>query len=272
MPGRTSVLLFGIIAIGAGLTGCATTQLSSGADYLNRSNYPSEAISPPYVSDIDQDIRDIAAVEPDLKFPARIGIAYIEQGSLKTLPPDHGEAWHPVTERVDGQLGEIVPISPLIAQMVSTGPASYETRVSHLINSIRRGAARQHVDYVLIYEISEASGRQSNCLRLADWSVLGLFIIPSRDVDVVASGSAILIDVRTGYPYGTASGVATRDGIATPAGANSKRAKLAERAEKAAVSNLAKDVIVMIDTLVEQVSPDAFGDKTVQAAIAKTAP
>ncbi len=243
------------------LSACATTQYTSGADYAARTTAlysPEPATDAALVSDsgVDADIARIAAVEPALAFPARIGIAYIDEGRIAGIPAAHQQSWAPLSERIAGRFGEVVPISPLIAGMVAEGPEPDRWRpdTSQLIANIRRGAARQHVDYVLVYEVSDTDTTKGNALKAADWSILGLFMLPSRDVEVRAAASAVLLDVRNGYPYGTASGLATKDGLATGYGANDKRRKLKGRATDAAVEALALDVDTMWTQLIETVA------------------
>lgn len=235
------------------LTGCATTQLTTGADYNARNpflsgqkNYASSA-----GTNIDAEVAEIAAIEPSLAFPARIGIAFIRNGQLVALPADHIDAWQPLLDRLQPDYGEVVPISPMIAAMVN--PADRPSGHMETINDIRRGAARQHVDYTLIYEINRFDRRKKrNALSVTDLSIIGLFILPSRSVEVEASASAVFMDVRNGYPYGTASGVATKDGISTAVDAGDKRRSLSDRAEIAAVADLAEDVTIMFDDLIAQ--------------------
>ena len=233
------------------LASCATTQMTSGAVYNTRgvtANYVS-------ASTIDAEIAQIAAVEPNLAFPARIGIAFVRNGQLQSLPSDHMASWSPLVDKLQPNYGTIVPISPLITQMVSSSTAQ-NSRVD-AINNIRRGAARQHVDYVLIYEVAQTDqDKRSNALSLTDLSVIGLFIMPSRELEVEATASAIFLDVRNGYPYGTATGLATKDGLTTATGSGSKRRRLQDRAEIAAVEALTDDVETMFDGLIAALATD----------------
>lgn len=230
---------------GLALSACATTQMTSGAAYNARTVSFAYTAS----SNVDAEIAEIAAVEPNLTFPARIGIAFVRNGQLQTLPSDHMASWSRFMDRLQPEYGEVVPISPLISQMVALS-AEQHSRAG-TVSNIRRGAARQHVDYVLIYEVAQTGqDKHSNALSVTDLSIIGLFIIPSRNVEVEATASAILLDVRNGYPYGTATGFATKDGLSTATKTGSKRRKLQNRAENAAVDALATDVGVMFDTLI----------------------
>ena len=66
-----------LAATAISLCACShTTQYTSGQDYLNR--YDKGAVTlAGHNGSIEADIRNIAAVEPDLQFPARIGLARI---------------------------------------------------------------------------------------------------------------------------------------------------------------------------------------------------
>jgi hypothetical protein len=90
--------LLGLCALAGTLLGCATTdtQTTSGEDYLRK--YQAVPTAAPTGADdfgghnIDQMIRDAASVEPVLKFPARIGLARIENGNLSAIPEEEADA------------------------------------------------------------------------------------------------------------------------------------------------------------------------------------
>ena len=243
------------------LSACATSQYTSGSVYNARTaayygTQGSDVTGYTPSADVAADIAAIADVEPNLVFPARIGIAHLDRGRLAAVPPEHLDAWTPLRERIEPRLGEVVPISPLITAMVAK-PA-HRGDVVNVVDDIRRGAARQHVDYVLIYETLEPRDRRkTNGLGFTDWSILGLFVLPTRDVEVEATASAVLIDVRNGYPYGTASGVTTKDGVATAYRAYDKTRDMREVASVEAVRRLADDVDAMLDQLTDRLAAQA---------------
>lgn len=231
-----------ILAMGAlSLCACATTtQYTSGKDYLAR--YDKDvALSTANAGFIEADIRNIASVEPSLEFPARIGLARIERGKLISVPQDEIEAWASLHRRLGPSFGDFVPVSPLIASMVST-TAKRNPQARDVVDNIRRGSARQHLDYVLIYEVSDTSDYQQNALQLADWSILGLFVLPSRNVKVDSTATAMLIDVRNGYPYGTATAFAKRKAVSTAMGSTTRKTKLQNKARVIAVKELTGEV------------------------------
>ncbi len=232
---------FILIASTLSLAACShTTQYTSGQDYLRQ--YDNVATLTTAASgSIEADIRNIAAIEPDLQFPARIGLARIERGKLISVPQDESESWTILHKRLGPSFGDFVPVSPLITSMVSKTD-SKTPNARNVVDNIRRGSARQHLDYVLIYEVTDTADQNRNALQVADLSILGLFILPSRNIKVDSTATAMLIDVRNGYPYGTATAFAERKAVTTSVGSRGRKAKLKDKARVIAVENLTDDV------------------------------
>lgn len=225
----------------ASLGACsATLQSSSGADYL--AGYDaSHEIANGMATDVDQDVRRIAAIEPTLAFPARIGLARIEHGSITALPSDEARIWHDLVVEMGDQYGEFVPVSPLIASMVGEPAAPGMDRAAAVIANIRRGAARQHLDYVLTYEVGSSREEKANALALADLTIIGMFVLPSRTIEVDATASGLMIDVRTGYPYATLTTHADKSGVSRAISEWSTSLDYADTAEERAVAKLAQE-------------------------------
>lgn len=235
---------FHIIAAGAALlmaAACATSvQTTSGADYLARYDGSYMAAG----SEVDAQVREIAAIEPDIRFPARIGLARIERGHLTAIPEREGEAWAALAENLDGLYGEFVPVSPLIAAMVNpqTDKPRYQYTAGDTIAEIRRGAARQHLDYVLAYEVSTSNKSRGSALSFADLTVIGMFVLPGRSVEAEAAASGILIDVRNGYPYATLTAFADKKGLSRTINSWEVRQDMMKDASAKAVLELAGEL------------------------------
>ena len=244
---RTHFIRLGSTVLGAAiLSACShTSQFTSGKSYLNTYEHPAYAAS----TSIDQEVRDIAAIEPRLEFPARIGLARIQKGRLTSIPGDEVTAWQTLKDDLGGTYGDFVPVSPLVAAMVSRPAEKGTAGAKRVVDDIRRGSARQHLDYVLIYEVTQMSGKTSNALRLTDLSILGLYVMPSRKVEIEATASAMLIDVRNGYPYGSASAYAEKAETVTVAGLNTAKIKLSGKSRVQAVENLTGDVAAFLEEL-----------------------
>lgn len=203
------------------LAACSNTeQYSSGADYIaaRDANGPLA---------IDADIAKIAAVEPHLRFPAKIGVAQVVNGDLQ-LPDSTTTALFAAMVDHHPELGIFIPVSPLIASMVNV-PHTFSSSVS-IVQEIRRTAARQHLDYVLVYEIGTRSDRNDTPLAIADVTLIGGTILPTRSIKVAGIGQAIMLDVRNGYPYGTAQIATDLSGLARSFGTQRREEALRSKA------------------------------------------
>lgn len=234
------IVAWGVVALAGALAGCgATVQTSSGRDYLAaRPDF-----KPPAGATVERAVYDAANTEPALRFPARIGLARIRYRELTAIPPDEADKWLELIRSAGSQYGEFVPISPLVVDMAATG------RDFGVIDRIRVGAARQHVDAVLVYEVSDSSRDRGTPLTLLDATIIGAFLVPSRAIEGQAVANATLIDVRNGYPYGTATSTAERTGFVVNNGSRAKSEDLAAQASVEAVSKLAVDVGTMMARL-----------------------
>lgn len=241
-----------VLAIGA----CETSlQTTSGADYLARYD-PSYETSNETALAVDEDVRRIASIEPNLIFPARIGLARIERGRLTTLPAEDARVWQDQVEKLGATYGEFVPVSPMIAEMVSTASSSRSSSAADIMAHIRRGAARQHLDYVLVYEVGASRQEKSNALALADLTIIGMFVLPSRTIDVEATASGLMLDVRTGYPYATLTTHADKTGVSRAISERSTGLSYAETAKAQAVSKLALDFSEAMEELAARAQED----------------
>lgn len=248
-----------VLAGALALAGCSySTQSTSGADYLARYQHPAytsaTAAAPGEAGkdgapSLDQEIREIAAIEPALRFPARIGVARVENRALTSVPPAELVYWGELAERLGPQTGEFAPVSPLVAATVDPNGGARPGSPAALIADIRRGAARQHLDYVLIYELSGNFSQSTNVLSAADLTVLGYFLLPSRDVRIRGAANAILLDVRNGYPYGTAAAAVEDRRIARGSSARERGRDGVAGARLDAVEELTAEVEAMMREL-----------------------
>ncbi len=241
------ISIFILVAAAIAFMGCdSTTQTSSGTDYLSR--YPKVSELGP--SNVNQEVREVASLEPILRFPARIGLARVVNGDLSNLPSEEGEAWRDAANRIGPDFGEFVPISPLIAELVYGDRVQNSPRnTSEVIRKIRLAAARQHLDAVLIYEVYSKTKRETLSSAVANWTLIGAYVVPSEKTETVGFSNALLVDVRNGYPYGTATATATRKNVFVAATAGDKKRGMEERNQIASNLNLIPEVENMMKNL-----------------------
>lgn len=215
---RPIFALFCTVALAAA---CSThTQNTSGAEYLARSTAPiakAETVTRSLAANdgggatesyeipsTDELVQKAASIEPTLSLPARIGLARLEAGRLTSIPPHEAEVWRDIASRYP-DIGQTLAIDPFLAELTARAILPQDKRAlrsdaGDLITRIRLGAARQHVDAVLIYEIGarKRKGHGIKGLRRVQ-TLSGPLAVSASGHDGV--GRALLIDVRNGYPY-----------------------------------------------------------------------
>ena len=243
---KISVLVF--------LTGCSQhIQTTSGRAYLEKYDAMND-YSPDRQNsaiqdsqDINQLIRQAAAVEPVLTFPARIGIARIDSGFLSTIPTDELEAWGKIRQNLGKDFGEFIPVNPMIANMVAKsfdyeGEYKQHQQMIDVVNKIRLGAARQHLDAVLIYEVYSREESDSNLLSIGNLTIIGAYVLPSKSVTSEGYANAMLIDVIQGYPYGTAEAYLDKSEMTTTIGQWKKMDQLSDQIKTEVANKLVVEV------------------------------
>jgi hypothetical protein len=228
----------------------STVQTTSGHSYLEKHN----ALSPSEEGSFEDQLRKVASIEPTLKFPARIGLARIDGGRLTSVPSNEADSWIALRDKLGKDFGEFVPVSPLVAQMAQESVGTQRTYYSSgsVMNEIRLGAAKQHLDAVLIYEIYTKTDAKSNLLSIADLTIIGGYLLPSKTLEAEGFANAMLIDVLQGYPYGTVSAKVDKEDMLSSRwgwGSDSNRDELNDRIKAKAAANLSQEVEKVFEKL-----------------------
>ncbi len=220
------------------LTACGPTfQTTSGAAFVADSR-----------GTIDPNIAKVADIEPDLRLPARIGLARVVNGQLTTIPSAEAEMFGELAQ-THRAMGEFVPVSPLITAMISDRPGS----ARGVLNQIRETAARQHLDYVMIYEAGARSRRTNTPFALADVTIIGGVLLPTRKIDVMGIGQVMFVDTRSGYPYATVSTTTDLTGFGRSWSSHLAEDDLRNRA----VADVVKALVPQVDELLVGVTQRA---------------
>lgn len=269
-----------ILSLAAALVlgGCeSNVQTSSGAEYLARYE-PVQTQPQPVVRrtirrtgggteiventvqtvSTDELIRHAAAIEPLLRFPARIGLARIEAGRLTAVPAAESQLWMELAER-NAPLGSFAAIDPFLADYTVRTVLPQDQRAlrrdaSDIITRIRLGAARQHMDAVLIYEVGSRQHRVNGVEGLAPIGVLGAAPLPAAPIKKEGVARAFLMDVRNGYPYGTASASVDLASLDRPFWSGKPKDALGIAAKTRITRGLVPEVEAMIGDLVVEMA------------------
>ena len=202
--------------------------------------------------DLDREVAALYNIRPQLSLPARIALVKTEHGKVSTPTQTELSEWMSLSERLGPSFGEFVALNPMIAQSATELAGG----ASDLTGDIRRGSALLKADYALVYEIAANADSRTNALSITDWTIVGLWLSPSRSVDGQAVAEAVLIDVRTGLPLGTASAQADSERLARATTAHEQRKIAAEAAGRDAVIRLVGEVEDLAETLIKQAAAD----------------
>lgn len=150
------IILFAGLAL---LSACDTAvQTTSGSAFLAARSGP-----------IDDDIAAAAVGEPNLHFPARIGIARIDARSLIDMSASEKDAMQTLVS-ASQSLGDVVFVTDFGSSFRAADP----------IKHARKTAAQQHLDYVLVYQLVQNT----------------------RGLSARGEIKIAFVDVRNGYVYG----------------------------------------------------------------------
>jgi len=228
-------------------------QQTSGQSYL--SNYQHD-LDKNGTSSADQPlahrIKSAASKEPILSFPSRIGLARFENGNFVDIPEKEKEAWASISKHLP-ELGELLPLNVLGSDaIVRAGRIHRQIGSGNSIEEIRVAAAAQHLDAVLIYELNARSKKLNTVLAVADVTIVGGAFLPTRIIQVDGNARALLVDVRNGYPYGSATAELDVEKYSTSWGSNVRELKIQNQMIHDMFAELSPEVEEMLEKLVKR--------------------
>lgn len=256
---KETIIRFSLIASLLFVTiGCQShsVQTTSGRQYLNK--YKGLDLPSEKAGSIDEEVREIANVEPTLRFPARIGLAKLYNGRISNLTAEEVEGWEKAKEEMGAEFGEFIPVSSMIAELAYTAPKRTKdtpiVKSSEIFRKVRLGAARQHIDYVLLYEVFSDTKTTKLASSVANWTIIGGYFIPSRKIQTTGHANALLLDVRSGYPYGTASASLTVDELSAWHNNRDKSRNLTDKNQIATSLKLIPEARKMMEKLMQNLN------------------
>ena len=253
MKNRT-ILIGLLIILSLVSIGCQShsVQMTSGKKYI--SDYSQVEVKEANKTSTDKEVKLVAEIEPSLRFPARIGLVKIYNGKITNLSPEEVESWIKVKEEMGEKFGDFIPVSSMIAEMVYSSQNRNTKRHGspvEIFRKVRLGAARQHLDYVLVYEVFSSTKTTKLASSIANWTIIGGYLIPSRQIKTTGHANALLLDVRTGYPYGTATATLNANEISAWFNNRDKARNLADKNQMSTVIKLIPEVQQMMKKLMQ---------------------
>lgn len=191
------IALFALIAIGS--AGCGT-------------HYTTPSGGVPMLEFADEDLQTLYEREPVSPFPANLAVLRVQDAGYATKTNHgYGQGRYTIVTTRDIETDEAfekVGSLPLVTGVAPVGrlllPSSANT-----LQDLRTPAARLRADLLLVYSVDTAftvDGRS-----LGPLSMISLGFLPNKKAHVTSTVAGALIDVRTGFVYGTAEATAREE-------------------------------------------------------------
>lgn len=160
----------------------------------------------------DSDLNDYFQTRPASTFPANIAVIRVQDAGYQSKW-HHGEGAGRYTivttrdietdeayERLQ-QLADVQGVAPVGRMLV---PANANT-----VKDLRVPAAKLHADMLLVYTVDTVFTVDGS--PLGPLTLISLGLLPNKKAHVTATVAGMLVDVRTGYIYGTTEATARQE-------------------------------------------------------------
>lgn len=178
-----------------------------------------------------EDIAKARAKKPQLKFPFSLAV-YADGFSLAKMDKDLLSEWQTKLQN-RGVVTNIFPLSKI-------GMRSTSQYSSPALTELRLAAAEQGADALLVVRAAYDTDSYVNPFSLFYLTLIGYFIVPGSNLDILAMLDSAVIDVGNGYVYATAQaeGQASRTRPGAYMNSDAMKDIAAEKALKALGENL----------------------------------
>lgn len=188
------------------LAACMAALLAGCSTYTT----PGAGVSLSAISDVD--IAEAMSRQPAVTFPARLAVARVAAVGYRSSSNESiGSGAYAIVTTRDieadasferlGRMPRIAAIAPVSRLLIPANLGS--TR------DLRTAAAQLRADAILIYTIDTRFRTES--AQLGPLQTIALGFLPSEKAIVSATCAFMIIDVRTGFIYGTGETTATED-------------------------------------------------------------
>lgn len=194
---RRLILAIGLAAV---LAGCST--------YTT----PGAGVSLASISEADGDIATAMSRQPAMTFPARLAVARLASSGFRSASNDsYGTGAFSVVTTRDIESDESLTRLSAMPGVAAVAPLSrllLPVRTSDT-RDLRTAAAQLRADAVLIYTIDTRF--RTETAQLGPLQTVALGFLPSKKAVVNATCAFMIVDVRTGFVYGTGETTAVGD-------------------------------------------------------------
>lgn len=173
---------------------------------------PGAGVSLASISEADSDIAAAYQREPAAAFPSQMAVVRVASTGYRSGSNESmGSGAFAVVTARDIETDESFQRLAAMPQVAAVAPVSRLLVPANLgsIRDLRASAAQLKADVLLIYTIDTRFRTQS--AQLGPLQTLALGFLPSEKAIVNATCAFMIVDVRTGFIYGTGESTATED-------------------------------------------------------------
>ena len=233
---RTQALV--LLVLSMTLAGCHSTGLSP------REGYSRDFQS--YLMAIYSDPALAQSARPALAMPAKVAVAQVGE----VTPPQ--ELVDQLADHSD-LFGAVMPAPGLFDALPygynnqPTAQQVQEHARTH-VATMQRFAADMGADYLFMYGGTVDTDSRENPLQVLDLTIVGAFVVPSRNVKGLAKASGLLVDVRSGRPVMLVTAQSEKSSLASCSGEDAEERRVIERLRREVIGKLGEQLVQRCQT------------------------
>lgn len=212
---------------------------------------PGSGVALGAITESDSEIADAFARQPAVVFPAQIAIARVASAGYRSWSNSSiGTGAFGIVTTRDIETDESLAQLAQMPRVAAVAPISRLLVPADLKNTrdLRTAAAQLRADVILVYTIDTRFRTES--ADLGPLQTIALGFLPSKKAVVNATCAFMIIDVRTGFIYGTGETTATEDQRSNVWGSTNAIEAARLRAERGAFEDGLGEVAKLWDSIV----------------------
>jgi hypothetical protein len=193
--------------------------------------------------------RGVEASPVSVTLPAKLAVAQVGE----VAPPQWLQEYLRQQNRLFARVAPVPGVFQLegFSNYSSRTEESEQQRQQEVQLRMRRiiGMARDlGMDYLFICGGDVQYGSESNPLAVLDWTIIGAYIVPGKNVNGRARAAGALIDARTERVVLLVSAETEKSSLSTWAGQNAAEQRILEKLREDALRKLADDLVGRLDS------------------------
>jgi hypothetical protein len=214
---------------------------------------PAAGVSLAAIAETESDIRDAFSRQPAIAFPARLAIARVAQSGYSSMTNSgYGAGAFSILTVRDVESDESFQKIAEMDQLAGVAPLSrlFIPRDLRTTKQLREAAAQLRADAILIYTID--TGFRTESTQIGPLQTIALGMFDTENSIVTSTCSFAIVDVRTGFIYGTGETTATETKRSNLWGTRDAVDKARQRAETKAFEDGVAEVGKLWSSIVKE--------------------